>query len=31
MINSWKTADFKAVHQALQMQILQEKVILSKI
>ncbi len=29
--NSWQTADFKALHQALQMQILQERVILSKI
>ncbi len=31
MINSWQTADSKALHQALQMQILQERVILSKI
>ena len=31
MINSWQTADFKALHQALKMQILQEKVIFSKI
>ncbi len=31
MINSWQTADSKALHQALQMQILQERIILSKI
>ena len=30
-INSWQTADSKALHQALQMQILQERAILSKI
>ncbi len=30
-INSWQTADFKALHQAFQMQILQERVILSRI
>ncbi len=29
--NSWQTADFKALHQALQMWILQEKAILSRI
>ncbi len=31
MTNSWQTADSKALHQALQMQILQEKAIFSKI